>query len=127
MQLILAIKAFSSLEKLGNTNNYVNLYARAMLKKWLQEQMHFFAGEEMKLAEKYGTLKADGTIVFNDDKEQAQKNAQLFFEEKQKLEQVEVDPPAKFTITNADLCGTALSAETVIDLEPFIDFEFMKK
>lgn len=124
MRLIDTIKANTQISSLGTTTNYQNLYQRVQLQKWLQEQVDFYGDEERKLAEKYGRIDGDN-IIFNGDKDESARNAQAFLSEKENLNAVDVDPPSKFTITKADLNGTALAADTIIALEPFIDFEFM--
>lgn len=124
MRLIDTIKAYTQISSLGTTTNYQNLYQRVQLQNWLQEQASFYGEEERKLAEKYGHIEGE-SIIFNGDKDESDRNAQAFLSEKEKLNAVDVDPPSKFTITKADLNGTALAADTIIALEPFIDFEFM--
>lgn len=124
MQLIEAIDAGNQIRVLGITTNYQNLYLRVQLQKWLQEQVDFYGAEERKLAEKYGRIDGDN-IIFNGGKDESARNAKAFLAEKEKLNAVEVEPPPMFTVTKEDLNGTALSAETIIALEPFIDFEFM--
>ena len=124
MYLIDCINALNSIRSIGTTKNYQSLYQRVQLQKWLQEQVEFYGAEERKLAEKYGHIEGE-SIIFNGDKDESDRNAQAFLSEKEKLNAVDVDPPSKFTITKADLNGTALAADTIIALEPFIDFEFM--
>lgn len=126
MKLSTVITAAKHINHLGSTSNYQNLYHRVKLAKWLQEQVEQHSILEQSAIEDCGGEIRSGSIHFSGTEDEAREKAERFLKARKEINAVEVEAPPKMYLTDADLNGTALASETVLALEPFIDFAFMR-
>lgn len=118
-QLLDAQKGIQQIQSV-NIHGYRKRYELFRLCKAVQEQMEWYAAEEMRLIERHGgEIEAEGRIKFPDSSAAA-----AFERERRDLAatEVELGVPLPVQLRETDLAGEALPVEAMLCLDGLVEF-----